>query len=115
MLLHWRSRPLSYAAGCQPYAETSAPSGIHLHPSLEGNIWRGKFVDLFSLLFCEPEPNLWTDCGAINRELEQHKLQNVERNWNNWLSGYIIYMAMVLQARRVGLCTGKVLGYNPLP
>lgn len=34
-----------------PYAEVSTALGVHLHPAMKKK-WRGKYVDLFSLLFC---------------------------------------------------------------
>lgn len=45
----------AYSAGYQPYAEVSGPLGGHLHPATKEMIWRGKFVDLFSLLFQAPD------------------------------------------------------------
>lgn len=92
----WNQAPI-YQAGCHPHVQVSALLGVHLHPSTRKKIWRGEFMDLFSLLFREPEPKPWTGCGALNRELEQYKCPKVEKNWDNWLSSYTILMAVVLQ------------------
>lgn len=54
-----------------PHAEVSSPFGVHLYPATKENIWRGEYVDLFSLLFRELEPKLWAGFGAVALELEQ--------------------------------------------
>lgn len=77
----------------------STPLGEHLHPYNRNKIWRGDYIDLLFFLFREPELKPWAGCGTIAHELEQYKHSEVKRNWNNWLSDYAAYMAVVIQAQ----------------
>lgn len=102
----WTSRqaslnPGTWAAPCGshlPHAQLSAPLGAHLHPSTKHNIWRGEYVDIFSLPLGETVLNPWAGCGTVTNELEQFKHPTVERSWHNWLSQYNIFM-VVIQAQ----------------
>ena len=38
-----------------PYGAVSTPIGYHLLPANKEKFWRGKFVDIFSLVFREEE------------------------------------------------------------
>ncbi|XP_053152458.1 uncharacterized protein LOC128345096 [Hemicordylus capensis] len=78
-----------------PPCNTSLPLGGHLLPSVKERIWRGEFVDIFHLLFREPEPALkeWEQ----KKEETKPKHKPVEHNWANWLSGYTVYMGVMLQ------------------
>lgn len=69
------------------HSEGAVPLGFYLHPATKEKIWRGEFVDVFSLLF-RVEPM---------EEQDQHP--KVERNFDNWLSGFLIYVSVLLQAQ----------------
>lgn len=59
----------------------------------------GEYIDLFSLLFWQPETKPWARCDAVAQDFKQCKHTKVELNWNNWLSGYTIYMVVVVQVQ----------------
>lgn len=52
--------------------------GVHLHSATKDEIWQDDYVDLFSLLFRNPEPVSWAACVAVVHELEQFKHPTVE-------------------------------------
>lgn len=79
------------------YMERSLALGDHLLPSTKVKIWRGEYIDLFTLLFRDVE----VKPGAKDdpRELEKIKRQQVDKNFDNWLTAYTIYMGVVLQVQ----------------
>lgn len=79
----------------RPYGSVDLPLGGHLALTVKEKIWRGEFVDLFSLLHTEPEPV--PKVGEPERDQETVKKRKIDRNWTNWLYGYCIYMAVVVQ------------------
>ncbi|XP_053153867.1 uncharacterized protein LOC128345640 [Hemicordylus capensis] len=64
---------------CYPYSDAPQTQGAHLHPTTKEKIWNNEYVDIFSLLFSES------------------KTVTVDRNWSNWLSGYLVFVDVVLQ------------------
>lgn len=62
-------------------------------------IWRRELIGVFSLLFREPEHKPWVPGPRVAWENEQYKCHKVEWNWDDWLSGYTIYVAVLLQAQ----------------
>lgn len=62
-----------------PYAEISVSLGVHLHPATKVKNWR-RYVDIFSLLFHEPESKPWAGCGAVAMALQQYQCPKVDRN-----------------------------------
>lgn len=38
---------------------------LYIHPATKDKICHGEFVDVFSLLFQEPDPKPWARCGAV--------------------------------------------------
>lgn len=54
---------------------------------------------MFSLLFGELEPKLWVGCCKAARELVQFRHPTVDMNWDNWVSGFTIYLVVVMQAQ----------------
>lgn len=72
-----------------------APLGVHLQLGTRDINWRGEIVDVFSLLFKEPEPKPWAPGPAVAREYGQYKRPKVEWNWNNWLSSHTIYWGSI--------------------
>lgn len=73
----------------RPYGGVDLPLGGHLALSVKEKIWRGEYVDLFSLLQAEPEPV--RKVGKPERDQESMKKRR------SWLYGYCIYMAVVVQ------------------
>lgn len=59
---------------------------------MKDKIWRGEFVDMFSLLFRVPEPKPGAPGPAVAGKHEQYKTPKVEHNGDNQLSGYIRYL-----------------------
>lgn len=59
-------------------------------------------MDLFSLLYREPEPI--PRVGDPNPDPLVFRKRKIDTNWNNWLTGYIVYMSVVvqMQAARAG-------------
>lgn len=79
----------------RPYGDVSLPLGGHLALSVKEKIWRGEYIDMFSLLHTEPEPV--PKVGEPVRDTELTRRRKIDRNWTNWLYGYTIYMAVVTQ------------------
>lgn len=63
------------------YAELSSLFGVPLHPTMKKKIWKGEYIDYFSLLFREPEPKVWPGGGAVAQELEQYQCPKLETKW----------------------------------
>ncbi|XP_053112579.1 formin-F-like isoform X2 [Hemicordylus capensis] len=80
-----------------PYGGMGLPLGDHLLPSTKEKILKGEYVDIFSLLFREPEVKHKE--GESCKEHEATKRKPVEKTWNNWLSGFTIYMGVIVQAQ----------------
>ncbi|XP_053167389.1 uncharacterized protein LOC128351680 isoform X3 [Hemicordylus capensis] len=80
-----------------PYGGMGLPLGGHLLPSTKEKILKGEYVDIFSLLFREPEVKHKE--GESCKEHEATKRKPVEKTWNNWLSGFTIYMGVIVQAQ----------------
>ncbi|XP_053105449.1 uncharacterized protein LOC128324664 isoform X3 [Hemicordylus capensis] len=78
-----------------PQGEVSLPLGDHLLLATKEKIWRNEYVDMFSLLFRETEPREGEKGDRRDRERIRYK--TVDRNWSNWLAGYMVYMGVVLQ------------------
>lgn len=77
------------------YAAPYVPLGWHLAPEVRAKIQKGEYVDIFSLLLREPEPDPKGDqCPCT---LQSIKTAKVERNWQNWVCGFIAYAGVVLQ------------------
>lgn len=79
-----------------PHGEVSAPLGIHLHLATKVKDWNGDYVDLLSLQFREPDPKPWMGCKRTNGKLDQFRPPKVERNWDNWVSGFTISLVVLL-------------------
>lgn len=77
------------------YGDIALPLGGHLALSIKEKIWRGEFVDIFSLLQVEPEPV--QRIGEPLRDQEVVRQRKIDKNWTNWLNGYFIYASVVLQ------------------
>lgn len=61
--------------GALPYVEVLDPLGIHLQLATKEKIWRGEYVDLFSLLFKYVSSN---SCSSNNKQLvSNHATPNV--------------------------------------
>lgn len=68
--------PSTWAFGVgylHPYAEVSIPLGAHLHLATKEKKWMGEYVNLFSLLFLEPELKPWVSCRMVATEMEQYR------------------------------------------
>lgn len=94
----------THAVPADPWEGSSPPPscssialllGGHLVLSEKEKIWRGKYVDVFSLLHTEPEPVL--QVRDVQKDQEQLKKCKIDRNFTNWLYEYSIYMMVVLQ------------------
>ena len=78
-----------------PYGSLSTPVGYHLHPSTKEKIWKGEYIDIFSLLFREEEQK--DKDKDKDKEQERIRKKKVERTWANWLAGFLIFIGVVLQ------------------
>ncbi|KAL8221296.1 UNVERIFIED_CONTAM: hypothetical protein K2H54_064274 [Gekko kuhli] len=78
------------------YMEHSLPLGDHLLQAKEAKIWRGEYVEMFTLLFRDVEVK--ASVRDDPRELEKIRHKQVDKNFDNWLSAYTIYMGVVFQA-----------------
>ncbi|KAL8221657.1 UNVERIFIED_CONTAM: hypothetical protein K2H54_073610 [Gekko kuhli] len=77
--------------------------GDHLLQATKAKIWRGEYVDMFTLLFRDVElkASMWDD----PRELEKIKRMQIDKNFDNWLSAYTIYMGWYYRLiQTVGHC-----------
>lgn len=54
---------------------------------------------LFSLLFRDLQTKLWMGCDSVSRELEQFKCPKLDKNWGNLVSGFTMYIAVVMQVQ----------------
>lgn len=79
----------------RPYGDVALPLGGHLTLSVRDKIWRGEYVDIFSLMDTESKPV--PKVGEPMRDQEVMHKRKVDRNWTNWLYSYAIYMAVVVQ------------------
>lgn len=70
-----------------PQCLGSSPFRVHLHPATKENIWRGEYIDLFSLLSRALESVRALGWGWSSQR------SKVERNW---VGGHTIYMALVV-------------------
>lgn len=77
------------------YGDIALPLGGHLALSVKEKIWCGEFVDIFSLLQMEPEPV--AKVGDPVWDQETVKKCKIDKNWTNWLNGYVIFASVVLQ------------------
>lgn len=77
--------------------EVALPLSEHLLPSTRDKILRGKFIDLFNLLYREIEKK---DKEELD-DKEKEKLQKckVDRTWANWLLGFFIYAGVISRAQ----------------
>lgn len=75
----------------RPYGDIVLSLGEHL--ALK--IWRDENVDIFSLLHTEPETVPKVGEPACDQEVMRKR--KIDRNWTNWLYGYAIYIAVVVQ------------------
>lgn len=66
------------------------PPGVHLSRKVRERILNGFYVDLFTLL--KPEESGKT---GTKRDKKGVVKGSAERNFNNWLSGYTVYMSLV--------------------
>lgn len=87
--------PFPVEASARTYLGPSEPLGSHLSEATRERICKGEFVDLFTLLYREPQPKQLLPGLIVIMEREQHK---VTRTWNNWFSGYMVYAAVLLRA-----------------
>ncbi|KAL8221088.1 UNVERIFIED_CONTAM: hypothetical protein K2H54_058770 [Gekko kuhli] len=74
----------------------SLPLGDNLLQAIKTKIWRGEYVDMFTLLFRDVE--LKANMRDDPWELEKIKRMQIDKNFDNWLSAYTVYMGVVLQA-----------------
>ncbi|XP_070618016.1 uncharacterized protein [Erythrolamprus reginae] len=63
--------------------DIDAPLGFHLLPATKEKIWRGEYVDIFSLLYREEE--------------EDSDRPTVKENLDAWLYSFMIYHAVVIE------------------
>lgn len=63
--------------------------------AVKKKIWRDEYIDMFSLLHVEPEPT--PKVGDPIKDQETIQRHKIDKNWMNWLYGYVIYVAVVVQ------------------
>lgn len=63
------------------YGEEALPLGDHLAPAVKEKIWKGEYVDLFSLLHREPEPE--SKAGQYTQEQQTVRKPKIDLNWTN--------------------------------
>lgn len=77
------------------YGSIAIPLGGHLALSIKEKIWRGEFIAVFSLLHAEPDPI--PRVGDPIKNQETIRKQKIDKNFTNWLYGYVIYTTVLLQ------------------
>ncbi|XP_053159419.1 uncharacterized protein LOC128347977 isoform X2 [Hemicordylus capensis] len=93
----WYPRGVLPTPQHSPYGAVGLPLGDHLLPATKEKILKGEYVDIFSLLFREPEVKHKE--GESCKDHAVTKRKPVEKSWNNWLSGFTIYMGVVIPAQ----------------
>ncbi|KAL8172610.1 UNVERIFIED_CONTAM: hypothetical protein K2H54_002906 [Gekko kuhli] len=78
------------------YMACSQPLGDHLLRATKAKIGRGEYAEMFTLLFRDVEVK--ASIRDDPRELEKIWYMQVDKNFDNWLLAYTIYMGVVLQA-----------------
>ncbi|XP_053169074.1 protein diaphanous homolog 1-like isoform X1 [Hemicordylus capensis] len=86
--------PAGYHA---PYGGMGLLLGDRLLPATKEKILKGEYIDIFSLLF--RKPGVKHKEGESFKDHEATKRKPVEKTWNNWLSGFTIYMGVIVQAQ----------------
>ncbi|KAL8185422.1 UNVERIFIED_CONTAM: hypothetical protein K2H54_051196 [Gekko kuhli] len=72
--------------------ESDEDDGETSKHTMKAKIWWEEYVEMFTLLFRDVEVK------ASVKELEKIQRMQVDKNFDNWLSVYTVYMGEVLQA-----------------
>lgn len=88
---------LADAAGCEVYVCFEGPLGAHLKQEVNEQIWRGEYVEIFSLL---PLENFILDRGKLDyskkeEEEEKWKYRLIPRSFANWLQVFAILASVI--------------------
>lgn len=68
--------PMPHLFASLPSGDLALPLGKHILPVTRENILRGKFIDLFSLLYWEPEKKDKEELDEWNKEkLKKYKVE----------------------------------------
>lgn len=95
---------LADSAKCEVYVCFEGPLGAHLKSQVREKIWKGDYVEIFSLLPLEKFNLYWV-------KPEEHKLEDEEKRWYrltpqtfpNWLQAFAI-MASVIGEKNLENC-----------
>ena len=77
-----------------PFREETLPLINYLLPATKENIWRGEYVDIFSLLTLESEKD---SDKEVDTEKERARKKSPSRPCANWLSEFIIYTGVIIK------------------
>lgn len=67
--------------------------GEHLLPAMKEKIYKGEFFNFFLLLYRELQKKDKQDLDE--KEKEMLKCRKVDRNWSNWVAGFLIYAGVI--------------------
>lgn len=87
---------LADAAKCEVYVCFKGPLGVHLTPEVRKKIWRGEYVEIFSLLPLEKfnldrvKPD-----KSKKKEGEKHCYRLIPRSFVNWLQAFAILASAI--------------------
>nr|XP_060635367.1 uncharacterized protein LOC132777075 [Anolis sagrei ordinatus] len=63
--------------------------GGHLARKTIDKILRGEYIDIFSLMFREPDES---------DDEEEEEMRRVDQNWSNWFPCFLIYASVIIKA-----------------
>ncbi|OCT79771.1 hypothetical protein XELAEV_18026581mg, partial [Xenopus laevis] len=95
-------------AGQQTAAVAIGPLGVHLKPEVKEKIWKGEFIELYSLLpredFIDVDEEKDKEKAKKREEEEKKRYRKIPKTFGTWLRAFCIY-AGVLGEKQPQLCS----------
>ncbi|OCT75296.1 hypothetical protein XELAEV_18030474mg [Xenopus laevis] len=85
-----------------------SPGGVHLKPEVKDEIWKGEFIELYSLLpredFIDVDEEKDKEKAKKREEEEKKRYRKIPKTFGTWLMAFCIY-AGVLGEKQPQLCS----------
>ncbi|KAJ1106017.1 hypothetical protein NDU88_003420 [Pleurodeles waltl] len=94
------TKPLASAEGTGVDTLLSRPGklAVHVAPEIKEKIWKGEFVDIFSLVRAKRREVETKEKDAKASSFGEKK-QKIGENITNWLFGYNVFMSVMLEKK----------------